>query len=102
MCEEDIFEGLLQELVYCAASGHTDKWEENDWREWLRPQVEKVYQKSSMLDDVQGKLQKLSEDIWGVMAKSDTHNANLFAIYTRLNDTIESIKTHEKRPEETQ
>ena len=50
---EDIFEGLLQEVIYCAASGHTDKWEENDWREWLRPQVEETYKKAKKLDEVE-------------------------------------------------
>ena len=52
MCEEDIFEGLLQEIIYCAVSGHTDKWEEDDWREWLRPQVEEIYQKSNAFDQI--------------------------------------------------
>jgi len=43
------------------------------------------------LSEIKGKLQTLSDDVWDVMAKSDTHNSNLFAIYTRLNDIIESI-----------
>ena len=96
MCE-DVFEGLLQEIVYCAASGHTDKWEEDDWREWLRPQVEEIYQKAALLDTVKDKMQKIVDDIWAVMSKSSTYNQNLFAIHTRLNDTIESIKNQEKR-----
>jgi len=51
--------------------------------------------------EVKEKLEKLSSDIWDVMAKSTTHNSNLFAIYTRLNDIIESIDTSVKRiPEE--
>ena len=99
---EDLFEGLLQEIIYCDASGHTEKWEEDDWREWLRPQVEEIYQKAEKLDSTKEKLQKLSDDIWDVMAKSSTHNANLFAIRTRLEDTIESIVTHAKRTEEPQ
>ena len=50
MCEEDLFENLLQEILYTHASGHTDKWEENEFREWLRPIVEETYEKARKLD----------------------------------------------------
>jgi hypothetical protein len=53
MCEEDLFEGLLQEIIYCDSSGHTDKWEEEEWREWLKLQVGEIYQKAKMLDQVE-------------------------------------------------
>ena len=55
--------------------------------------------KTKKYDELKPKLENLRDDVWNVMAQSDIHNPNLFAIYTRLGDIISSIYTSEKRKE---
>ena len=50
--------------------------------------------------EIKEKLENLRDDIWDVMAQSDIHNPNLFAIYTRLGDIIKSIYTSGERTQE--
>ena len=53
MCEEDLFENLLQEIIYTHSSGHTDKWGEDEFREWLRPIVEETYKKAEKWEEIE-------------------------------------------------